>query len=92
MGALASFYANVKVAHVEAGLRTGSRRNPFPEEMNRRLVACLADIHFAPMPRRVLGYCASFLFRLVFPTPGVRDCTCGFRTYQTRILKSAFTR
>jgi len=48
MGALACFYANIRVAHVEAGLRTYIRRNPFPEEMNRRLVACLGDIHFAP--------------------------------------------
>src|SRR5574337_199518 len=48
MSALAGFYENVSVAHVEAGLRTGSRRNPFPEEMNRRLIACLADFHFAP--------------------------------------------
>jgi UDP-N-acetylglucosamine 2-epimerase (non-hydrolysing) len=48
MGALAAFYANVRVAHVEAGLRTGIRRNPFPEEINRRLAGCLADLHFAP--------------------------------------------
>jgi UDP-N-acetylglucosamine 2-epimerase (non-hydrolysing) len=51
MGALAAFYEDVRVAHVEAGLRTGNRRNPFPEEMNRRLVACVADLHFAPTPR-----------------------------------------
>ncbi len=51
MGALAAFYEDVRVAHVEAGLRTGSRRNPFPEEMNRRLVGSLADLHFAPTPR-----------------------------------------
>jgi UDP-N-acetylglucosamine 2-epimerase (non-hydrolysing) len=48
MGALACFYEGIKIAHVEAGLRTYSRRNPFPEEMNRRVTACLADIHFAP--------------------------------------------
>lgn len=51
MAALAGFYEDVSVAHVEAGLRTGVRRNPFPEEMNRRLAACLADLHFAPTPR-----------------------------------------
>ena len=51
MGALAAFYEGVRIAHVEAGLRTGQRRNPFPEEMNRRLVACVADLHFAPTPR-----------------------------------------
>jgi UDP-N-acetylglucosamine 2-epimerase (non-hydrolysing) len=50
MGALASFYEGIPVGHVEAGLRTGDRRNPFPEEMNRRLVGQLADVHFAPTP------------------------------------------
>lgn len=48
MGALAAFYEDVPVAHVEAGLRSGVARNPFPEDMNRRLVACLASFHFAP--------------------------------------------
>lgn len=47
-GALAAFYEKVKVAHVEAGLRTGDRYSPFPEEMNRVLVSRLADFHFAP--------------------------------------------
>jgi UDP-N-acetylglucosamine 2-epimerase (non-hydrolysing) len=51
MGALAAYYEGVSVAHVEAGLRTGDKRNPFPEEINRRLVACVADLHFAPTPR-----------------------------------------
>ena len=46
--ALAAFYAGSKVAHVEAGLRTGDRRKPFPEETNRRLVTQLTDVHFAP--------------------------------------------
>lgn len=49
--ALAAYYASVPVAHVEAGLRTGDRRNPFPEEINRRTVTLLADWHFAPTPR-----------------------------------------
>jgi UDP-N-acetylglucosamine 2-epimerase (non-hydrolysing) len=51
LGALACFYENVTVAHVEAGLRTHDRTNPFPEEMNRKLLACLAAIHFAPTAR-----------------------------------------
>jgi UDP-N-acetylglucosamine 2-epimerase len=51
MGALAAFYHGIRVAHVEAGLRSGNPRNPFPEEMNRRLTACLTDVHFAPTPR-----------------------------------------
>lgn len=47
-GALAAFYANVPVGHVEAGLRTGDLRQPFPEEMNRVLTGRLAALHFAP--------------------------------------------
>jgi len=46
--ALAAFYARIPIAHVEAGLRTGERYNPFPEEKNRELVSHLADLHFAP--------------------------------------------
>lgn len=46
--ALAGYYAGVKVAHVEAGLRTFDKWAPFPEEMNRSLTGRLADIHFAP--------------------------------------------
>lgn len=46
--ALAAFYRNVRVGHVEAGLRTGDNRAPFPEEANRRIVSVLADLHFAP--------------------------------------------
>ncbi len=45
---LASFYQNIKLGHVEAGLRTGNLRAPFPEEANRTLVGRLADFHFAP--------------------------------------------
>jgi len=47
-GALASFYQNVPVAHVEAGLRTGDLRQPFPEELNRVLTSRMAALHFAP--------------------------------------------
>ncbi len=46
-GALAAFYKGISVAHVEAGLRTGDLRQPFPEEMNRVLTSRLAAIHFA---------------------------------------------
>lgn len=45
---LAAFYARVPVAHVEAGLRTGNRSAPWPEEMNRMLTSSLAELHFAP--------------------------------------------
>ena len=47
-GALGSFYRGVPVAHVEAGLRSGDFRQPFPEEMSRVLAAQLATLHFAP--------------------------------------------
>ena len=46
--ALAAFYENIRVGHVEAGLRTFDKRQPFPEEINRRLCTQLADLHFAP--------------------------------------------
>lgn len=49
--ALASFYSRVPVGHVEAGLRTGDMLAPWPEEMNRRLTAPLASVHFAPTTR-----------------------------------------
>ncbi|MHB1418317.1 MAG: non-hydrolyzing UDP-N-acetylglucosamine 2-epimerase [Bacillota bacterium] len=48
VAALAAYYQQVPVGHVEAGLRTRDKYSPFPEEMNRRLTGVLADIHFAP--------------------------------------------
>ncbi len=48
VGSLAAFYAQVPVGHVEAGLRTGDKYSPFPEEMNRKLTGAIADLHFAP--------------------------------------------
>lgn len=47
-GGLAAFYQQIKVGHVEAGLRTFDKYFPFPEEMNRKLTGALADLHFAP--------------------------------------------
>lgn len=48
---LAAFYQRVKVGHVEAGLRTGDKHRPYPEEMNRVIADHLADLHFAPAQR-----------------------------------------
>lgn len=45
---LAAYYAQVRVGHVEAGLRTGNKHAPYPEEMNRRLTGAIADVHYAP--------------------------------------------
>ncbi len=48
VGALSAFYAKAKIAHIEAGLRSGNKRVPYPEEMNRLLCSRLADFHFTP--------------------------------------------
>ena len=47
-GALAAFYHQIPVGHVEAGLRTYDKWSPFPEELNRKMVGCIADLHFCP--------------------------------------------
>ena len=47
-GALAAFYNQISIGHVEAGLRTYDKYSPFPEEMNRQMVDCMADMYFAP--------------------------------------------
>jgi len=52
-GALAAFYQKIKVGHIEAGLRTGKKYYPYPEEINRRLTTVLADYHFAPSKNAV---------------------------------------
>lgn len=48
VGSLVAFYHQIPVGHVEAGLRTNDKANPFPEEINRRLTSVLTDLHFAP--------------------------------------------
>lgn len=48
VGAQAAFYHGIKVAHIEAGLRTFDKKAPFPEEINRQLISKLADLHFCP--------------------------------------------
>jgi UDP-N-acetylglucosamine 2-epimerase (non-hydrolysing) len=48
VGALAGFYRKISVAHVEAGLRSQDKYSPFPEEINRKLIAALSDLHFTP--------------------------------------------
>jgi UDP-N-acetylglucosamine 2-epimerase (non-hydrolysing) len=50
-GSLAAFYNQVKVGHIEAGLRTWNKSSPFPEEVNRQLTGVIADYHFAPTKR-----------------------------------------
>ncbi len=48
VGSLAAFYKKIKIGHVEAGLRTYNKYEPFPEEMNRKLTGAMTDLHFAP--------------------------------------------
>jgi UDP-N-acetylglucosamine 2-epimerase (non-hydrolysing) len=48
VGSLAAFYRHIPIGHIEAGLRTHDKANPFPEEINRRLTSCVADLNFAP--------------------------------------------
>ncbi|MGH2349662.1 MAG: non-hydrolyzing UDP-N-acetylglucosamine 2-epimerase [bacterium] len=48
VGALAAYYQQIPIGHVEAGLRTYDKYQPFPEELNRRMTTALADLHFAP--------------------------------------------
>ena len=45
---LAAFYQGIKIGHVEAGLRSYDRHNPFPEEINRKVTSCVVDLHFSP--------------------------------------------
>lgn len=48
VGSLAAFYNQIAIGHVEAGLRTGNKYSPYPEEMNRQLTGVMADLHFSP--------------------------------------------
>ena len=48
VGALVGYYNKIEVAHIEAGLRSGNKYSPFPEEINRKIISSIADIHFAP--------------------------------------------
>jgi UDP-N-acetylglucosamine 2-epimerase (non-hydrolysing) len=51
IGALAAFYQKILVGHVEAGLRSRNKMHPYPEEINRRLISLVCDLHFAPTER-----------------------------------------
>ncbi len=67
-GALAAFYQQIAVGHVEAGLRTGDKYSPFPEEMNRCMVSRLADLHFCPTESNRRNLAAEGVARGVFVT------------------------
>jgi len=67
-GALAGFYTGIRVAHVEAGLRTGDLRQPFPEELNRVLASRLATLHFAATTGAAANLAAEGITRNVWIT------------------------
>lgn len=54
-GALAAFYAKIKIIHIEAGLRTNDKNSPFPEEINRKIISSIADYHFSPTKNAVVN-------------------------------------
>lgn len=66
--ALAAFYQKIPVGHVEAGLRTGHKYSPFPEEINRNLTAKIATYHFAPTSKNKLNLKAENIVENVFVT------------------------
>lgn len=66
--ALAAFHRGIPIAHVEAGLRTYCAAAPFPEEANRRAIALLADLHFAPTPAAAANLAAERLHGDIFVT------------------------
>ena len=68
--AFAGYQHRVRVGHIEAGLRTSDKWQPFPEEMNRRLVTVLADLHFAPTQRAMNALTAEGV-------PADRICVTG---------------
>ena len=67
-GALAAFYQQISIGHVEAGLRTGDKYSPFPEEMNRCMVGRLADLHFCPTESNRRNLAAEGVTKGVFVT------------------------
>ena len=54
-GAIAAFFQKIKIAHIEAGLRTNNKYYPFPEEINRHLTSVLADLHFSPTQKSCIN-------------------------------------
>lgn len=66
IGALAGYYFKIKVAHIEAGLRSGDKYSPYPEEMNRILAGHIADYHFAPTDQAVAALAKESITKQVY--------------------------
>lgn len=65
-GALAAFYKKIKVAHIEAGLRSFNKYSPFPEEINRKMISSIADFHFTPTQKATENLNKENVFENVF--------------------------
>ena len=94
--ALAAFYRKIPVGHVEAGLRSPHRYFPFPEEMNRRLSAALATLHFAPTERNARDLRAEGISENVFVTgntviDALRSTVREDYTFHHPLLRSALS-
>ena len=94
--ALAAFYRKIPVGHVEAGLRSHHRYSPFPEEMNRRLSAALATLHFAPTERNARDLRAEGISENVFVTgntviDALRSTVREDYTFHHPLLRSALS-
>lgn len=66
VAALLAFNARIKVAHLEAGLRTGNIREPFPEEANRKIIGAIADVHFCPTATNIEALRAENIHNNIF--------------------------
>ena len=71
--AMAAAYNAIPVGHIEAGLRSFDCRNPFPEEMNRRVTSCLASLHFAPTQGHVKIFSAKVFVTSASMSPEIRS-------------------
>ncbi len=92
VSALAAYYNGIRVFHVEAGLRTGDVRNPFPEEGNRRMISEIAELHFAPSDHAARNLTAEgFKKGSIFVTGNtiidlVKDISRGIQEEQRYVL------
>ena len=82
-GALAAYYRGVKLGHVEAGLRTYDKFQPYPEEMNRRLASSLADIHFSPTELAKSNLLKENILEDIIYITGNTAVDCAKNSYKT---------
>ena len=86
---LAAFYNKIQIGHIEAGLRTFNRYNPFPEEINRRIISQLATLHFAPTDLAKKNLLSSNLQGSIYKTGNTVIDSLNFISSDLEILKIA---